>query len=156
VISRDYSLLNQNGSRVILGNLLVIPIDDAILFVQPFYLAGTSTSAIPELKKVIVADEQSVGYGDTLGDALSQLTGGIIPNVPQPTGGGTTTPTAPNPSLQGLINQANQLYADAQNKLKAGDFKGYADDIQQLGTILQQLKSGGSPATPSPSPTPGG
>ncbi|HXO66639.1 MAG TPA: UPF0182 family protein [Candidatus Dormibacteraeota bacterium] len=157
VISRDYSLLNQNGSRVILGNLLVIPIDDAILYVQPFYLAGVSTSAIPELKKVIVADEQSVGYADTLGDALSQLTGGVVPNVPQPSGGGTTTPSAPNPSVQALINQANQLYADAQNKLKAGDFKGYADDIQQLGTILQQLKSGGStPATPTPSPSPGG
>jgi len=150
-ISRDYSLLNQNGSRVILGNLLVIPINDAILYVQPFYLAGTSVSAIPELKKVIVADEHSVGYADTLGDALNQLTGGVVANAPP--SGGTTTPTTS--SQKALIAQANALYADAQAKLKAGDFAGYGNDIQQLGAILQQLNSGGSTtASPAPSPSP--
>jgi uncharacterized membrane protein (UPF0182 family) len=149
-ISRDYSLLNQNGSRVILGNLLVIPINDAILYVQPFYLAGSGTAAIPELKKVIVADEQSVGYADTLGDALSQLTGGAVANVPS---GAPTTPTTSN--QKALIAQANALYADAQAKLKAGDFTGYANDIQQLGTVLQQLNSGAAPtASPAPSPSP--
>jgi uncharacterized membrane protein (UPF0182 family) len=151
VISRDYTLLNQNGSRVILGNLLVIPIDDAILFVQPFFLQGTGTNAIPELKKVIVADEQSVGYADTLGDALSQLTGGVVAGVPTP--GGTTTPSAPNATQQALIAQANALYADAQAKLKAGDFAGYANDIQQLGVILSQLRSGSTTPLPSPSPS---
>jgi uncharacterized membrane protein (UPF0182 family) len=150
-ISRDYSLLNQNGSRVILGNLLVIPINDAILYVQPFYLAGTSVSAIPELKKVIVADEHSVGYADTLGDALNQLTSGVVANAPP--SGGTTTPTTS--SQKALIAQANALYADAQAKLKAGDFAGYGNDIQQLGAILQQLNSGGSTtASPAPSPSP--
>src|ERR1700682_1730420 len=151
VISRDYTLLNQNGSRVILGNLLVIPIDDAILFVQPFFLAGTNAAAIPELKKVIVADEQSVGYADTLGDALAQLTGGTVAGVPTP--GGTTTPSGPTPTQQALINQANALYTDAQAKLKAGDFAGYANDIQQLGTILSQLKNGSTTPVPSPSPS---
>jgi uncharacterized membrane protein (UPF0182 family) len=150
-ISRDYSLLNQNGSRVILGNLLVIPINDAILYVQPFYLASTSTTGIPELKKVIVADETSVGYADTLGDALSQLTGGTVANAPPP--GGTTA--SPSASQKALIAQANALYADAQAKLKAGDFAGYANDIQQLGAILQQLSSGGTTtASPAPSPSP--
>jgi uncharacterized membrane protein (UPF0182 family) len=151
VISRDYSLLNQNGSRVILGNLLVIPIDDAILFVQPFFLQGTGAAATPQLKKVIVADEQSVGYADTLGDALGQLTGGTVSGVPTP--GGTTTPSGPTPTQQALINQANALYADAQAKLKAGDFTGYANDIQQLGTVLSQLKNGSTTPVPSPSPS---
>ncbi|HXA41715.1 MAG TPA: UPF0182 family protein [Candidatus Solibacter sp.] len=150
-ISRDYSLLNQNGSRVILGNLLVIPINDAILYVQPFYLASSSSTGIPELKKVIVADETSVGYADTLGDALAQLTGGVVATAPP--GGGTTTP--PTTTQKALIAQANALYADAQAKLKAGDFTGYANDIQQLGAILQQLNSGSSPtASPSPGPSP--
>jgi hypothetical protein len=54
-----------------------------------------------------------------------------------------------------LIAQANALYADAQAKLKAGDFAGYANDIQQLGTVLQQLSTGGTTtASPAPSPSP--
>jgi hypothetical protein len=70
-----------------------------------------------------------------------------------PPGGGTTTP--PTSTQKALIAQANALYADAQAKLKAGDFTGYANDIQQLGTILQQLNSGSSTtASPSPGPSP--
>src|SRR5258708_32752433 len=53
-ISRDYSLLNQNGSRVILGHLLVIPINNARLYVQPFYLATSSNTVVPVLTQRIV------------------------------------------------------------------------------------------------------
>ncbi len=152
VISPQLTLLNQNGSRVIRGNLLVIPIGDGTLYVEPIYVASASTSAIPELKKVVVADEQRVFWGDTLAQALGLLTGGNT-NTPtaSPSPGQTTTPSTP--SQADVIKKANDLYADAQNKLKAGDLKGYADDINQIGQLLQQLQTGGG-ASPAPRASP--
>ncbi|MFN2463813.1 MAG: UPF0182 family protein [Candidatus Dormibacteria bacterium] len=145
VISSQYSLLNQNGSRIIRGNLLVIPIEDSILFVEPIYIASTGT-AIPELKKVVVGDEQRVVWADTLDLALQALTSGSSsPPTSTTTPTGTTPTTTPSPApagdVQTLIGQANSLYTDSQAKLKAGDFAGYASDIQQLGRVLDQLKA---------------
>jgi len=140
-ISAQLTLLNQNGSKVIRGNLLVIPIEDSILFVEPIYIASTGT-AIPELKKVVVGDEQRVVWADTLELALQALTGGQPgPGVgPPPSVGPPTTAPPAAPDVQALIVQANALYVDAQAKLKAGDFAGYATDIEQLGKVLDQLK----------------
>ncbi|MEA2646065.1 MAG: uncharacterized protein QOE92_1148 [Chloroflexota bacterium] len=150
VISPALTLLNSNGSQVRRGNLLVIPIGDGLLYVEPVFIASTSTNAVPELKKVIVADETRVVWADTLTQALALLSNGQVSTVvPQP---GTTQPSTP--SQGDLIKRANDLYADAQNKLKNGDFKGYADDIQQLGEVLKQLQPGGSPsASPGASPS---
>ena len=149
IISPQLTLLNQNGSSVIRGNLLVIPIGDSTLFLEPIYVAAASTNPIPELKKVVVADEQRVVWADTLGQALDLLTGGAG-NAPAP----TPSPGQPStPNQADLIKRANDLYADAQNKLKNGDLKGYADDIQQIGDVLKQLQTGG---TASPSPSGGG
>ena len=151
VISPQLTLLNQNGSRVIRGNLLVIPIGDGTLYVEPIYVASSSTSAIPELKKVVVADEQRVVWADTLAQALGMLTGGNT-NTPtaSPSPGQTTTPSL---NQADVIKKANDLYADAQNKLKSGDLKGYADDINQIGDLLKQLQTGGG-ASPSPGASP--
>ena len=134
VISAQISLLNQNGSRIIYGNLLVFPIEDSILFVEPIYLASTGTP-IPELKKVVVGDEQHVVWADTLDLALQALTSG----QPAPTTTTTTTTAAPGADLKSLVAQALSLKNDAQAKLKAGDFAGYATDIEQLGKVLDQL-----------------
>jgi uncharacterized membrane protein (UPF0182 family) len=154
VISPQLTLLNQSGSKVIRGNLLVIPIGDGTLFVEPVYVASQS-NAIPELKKVVVADEQRVVWADSLGQALDLLTSGAG-NAPTATPSpGQQQPAAP--SQVELIKKANDLYNDAQNKLKNGDLKGYADDIQQIGDVLKQLQSGGGTApgsSPASSPRP--
>ncbi|HEY8741144.1 MAG TPA: UPF0182 family protein [Candidatus Dormibacteraeota bacterium] len=155
-ISAQLSLLNQHGSKVVRGNLLVIPIEDSILFVEPVYLESTGNAAIPELKKVVVADEQHVLWADTLDQALQALTSG----QPAPAGTTTTPPgtAAPGASqtVQQLVARAQQLYSDAQAKLRAGDLAGYASDINQLGALLDQIKaaSGGAAASPSPSVRP--
>ena len=162
-ISAQLSLLNQNGSKVVRGNLLVIPIGDAILFVEPIYLESTGNNAIPELKKVVVADESRVVWADTLDLALQALTGAAPATQPTtgPTTGPATGPSAtPTPgvsqSVQQLITRAQQLYADAQARLKAGDLGGYAADVQQLGPILDQIRAAtGTPvAAPSPRSSP--
>jgi uncharacterized membrane protein (UPF0182 family) len=156
-ISTDFTLLNQNGSQVILGNLLVVPVGDSFLYFQPFYLRATGTTSIPELKRVILADATNVAYQDTLQKALDQLVGQPVAPLPS---GGTGTPTpgpgGSNPQIAQLAQQALQHYNLAQDALKRGDFATYGSEMQQVGTLLQQINQLQSGTTPSPtaSPTP--
>ncbi len=74
VISAQLSLWNQQGSNVIRGNLLVIPVAGTLVYVEPLYLQAAS-GKIPELKRVIVADPNTVKMADNLGLALVELFG---------------------------------------------------------------------------------
>ncbi|MGH7903422.1 MAG: UPF0182 family protein [Candidatus Dormibacteraceae bacterium] len=160
-ISRDFSLFNSatGGSHVQQGSLLAVPIGGTFLYFEPVYLRATGQTSLPELKKVILADAQQVAYADTLQAALSQLIG-----QPVATGGPTPSPSPPptTPGASGrLAALAQQAYADyqqAQAKLKSGDLAGYAQEVQAIGQILQQMSalesSGRAPASPSPSPSP--
>jgi uncharacterized membrane protein (UPF0182 family) len=147
--SQLFSLLNREGSRVIRGNLLVIPIGDAVLFVEPVFVAATNGPAIPELKYVIVADEDKVARGTSLADALSQLTGSQVATPPSSSG---QAPPPTSSTDAALIARASTLYADAQQKLLQRDLAGYQKDVDEIGKILAQL-SGVKPS-PSPSPSP--
>ncbi|RJQ31355.1 MAG: UPF0182 family protein [Actinobacteria bacterium] len=136
VISSQFTLLNQSGSNVIRGNLLVIPIKDSLIYVEPIYLEATD-GGIPELKKVIVAFNNKIAMEDTFDSALSKVfTGASTAAKP--------TPQAPTPGVQpnvsALVNQANQLFTDAVNKQKSGDWAGYGTSIDQLGKVLDQLQ----------------
>jgi len=160
-ISSQFTLWNQSGSQVQQGNLLVVPVGGTFLYFEPVYLRATSTSSLPEFKKVILADTQNVVWDDTLEGALAQLVG-AAPISPGPTPSGSPTPGGTTPGSQTcgqLIAQANQHYLAAQDKLKAQDLAGYAAEIQQVGSLLQQLQAAGcssaaAPASPKPSPSP--
>jgi uncharacterized membrane protein (UPF0182 family) len=152
-VSRDFSLFNQQGTSVVQGNLLVVPIGDSFLYFEPIYLRATGVQSLPELKRVILVDSQKVVYRDTLENALNELVG-------QPTQPVSTPPPGPSPSpgntqVAALVAQANQHYAAAQDALKRGDFVTYAQEMQQVGQILQQLAQlTGASAAPSPIPSP--
>jgi len=162
-ISKDISLLNQNGSSVFFGNLLVVPVGNSFLYFEPLYLRSSSGSqSIPELKKVILADKDRVAYADTLQLALDQLVGKSTGPTPTPSAspgsGGTPTPTpsAATGTSEQLTAQALQHYTAAQDALKRGDFATYGDEIRQLGAILSQLAAATGAPLPSPSPSPSG
>jgi uncharacterized membrane protein (UPF0182 family) len=161
-ISQDRTLLNSQGSSVIQGNLLVVPIGDSFLYFEPWYLKSTtSDQSLPELKKVILADATesgSVAYQNTLDQALSQLVGQQVATTTSPSQAPTTptTPTTPAggnaAQIQALTAQALQHYNAAQAALKNGDLATYANEMNQVGSLLQQiqaLESGG----PAPSPS---
>ena len=166
-ISRDRTLLNSQGSSVVEGNLLVVPVGDSFLYFQPWYLKSTTTTqSLPELKKVILTDASttsSVAYQSTLDAALTQLTGqavntGTATGTPPPTTAPQPQPNAP-PAVAGLVSQAIQHYNAAQDALKRGDLGTYQNEINQVGQLLQQINAvqTGSPApspSASPSPTP--
>jgi uncharacterized protein len=133
-IKSQFALLNAPGSRVIRGNLLVLPIETSLLYIEPIYLEATNVQK-PQLKKVIVGTGQNVVMDDTLDKALAGLLGTAPPSTP----GGPSQP--PSGTVAQLIASANTHYAQAQQDLKNGDFAGYAREIQTVGDILRQLSA---------------
>jgi uncharacterized membrane protein (UPF0182 family) len=138
-ISQQLTLWNQGGSRVIRGTLLVLPVQNAVLYVEPLYLASEGGSSLPQLKRVIVAYSDHVVMEPSLGEALNAIFG------EQQGGMQETAPTASTPaktlpsSLESLIQQANQHYERAQQYLRQGNWSGYGQEIQKLGEILKQM-----------------
>ncbi|MGH9404666.1 MAG: UPF0182 family protein [Terriglobia bacterium] len=149
-ISQQLTLWDQGGSKVIRGTLLVVPVQNAVLYVEPLYLAAQAGASLPELKRVIVAYSDHVVMEPSLGEALSSIFGGPVENA---TEGEETAAAAPAPgaappsaaktippALHDLIQQADQHYQQAQQDLRKGDWNGYGREIQQVGQLLKQLK----------------
>jgi hypothetical protein len=135
-ISESMTLWGQVGSQVIRGNLLTIPIKDALLYIEPLYIQAEKVK-IPELKRVLMYYAGKVVMGTSVDDSLSQLFGAEVPVTPPTPGGPVTEPT----DVAGLIARANQLWAEAQDRLKAGDWAGYGRAIEELGRVLSDLRA---------------
>jgi hypothetical protein len=155
-ISADFTLFNQAGSSVQQGNLLVVPIGNSFLYFEPIYLRAKQASSLPELKRVILADQDTVVYTSTLDQAIQQLVGTAPPptnNNPPP----STYTAAQVAEIQSLIAQANEHYTAAYAALARGDFATFGLEMQKVGQILQQLQtlagtSSAPPAGATPSP----
>jgi uncharacterized membrane protein (UPF0182 family) len=145
-ISQQLTLWDRTGSEVIRGELLVIPIEEALIYVQPIYLRSEG-GRIPELKRVVVAYQNRVVMRETLEAGLETLFGGG--DAPAPTVAadttGAATPPAPGapPSAPGvsqsLVATARQHYDRAIAAQRAGDWATYGREIQLLGQVLRQL-----------------
>ena len=136
-ISRELTLWDQRGSEVIRGELLVIPIEAALIYVQPIYLRAEG-GRIPELKRVVVAYQNRVVMRETLEAGLATLFGGDVPRVqdsvaaaPRDTtaagiAAAIAAPAAPAaPSSTALIEQARRHYDRAIAAQRAGDWATY-------------------------------
>jgi len=141
-ISRQLSLWDQRGSQVIQGTLLVIPIEEGLIYVRPLYIRA-ETGKIPELKRVIVAYENKIAMEETLETALERIFGGELPG---PTDIPTAT-TAPELTAAGelgdspnLLIQAREAYDRAIQAQRRGDWAGYGAEIRMLGVILSDLQ----------------
>ncbi len=139
-VSRQVSLWDQGGSEVIRGDLLVIPIEEALLYVQPLYLQAEG-GRIPELKRVVVAYQNRVVMRETLDAALADLFGKGA-TTPAP----TEIAAAPSPAgatgeadRDGLAAEARSRYQAALEAQRAGDWAKYGEEIRQLGILLDRL-----------------
>jgi len=158
-ISAQRTLWGQQGSEVILGNLLVVPIDDSLLYVQPLYLQSHETQ-LPQLKRVIVFyrapapagregdAKQVVAMRPTLGEALTAAFGedvgdgeteGETPSGPE-AGGGAGAGGGLSPEARALIARAGREFDAAQDALRAGDFAEYGRRMQALEEALTDLQ----------------
>ena len=138
-ISRQLSLWDQRGSEVIFGTLLVIPIKESLIYVQPLYLRD-ETGKIPELKRVIVAAENRIAMEPTLEASLARVFGNTSP-VANPQTATTNAPAAalPGGDNESLATQAKQHYDRAIQAQRDGDWTRYGEELKQLGAALEQM-----------------
>jgi uncharacterized membrane protein (UPF0182 family) len=144
-IARQISLWDQRGSQVIRGNLLVIPIEESLIYVQPLYLRAEG-GRIPELKRVIVAYQNRVLMEETLDQALARLFGGgPVQPVTVAAAPAAAPGTAGAVGTAELIRRAVQLYQSAVAAQRGGDWARYGAELTRLGDVLRQLEetSGG-------------
>jgi uncharacterized membrane protein (UPF0182 family) len=142
-IARQVSLWDQRGSRVIRGDLLVIPIEKALLYVQPLYLQAEG-GRIPELKRVVVAYQNQVVMEETLDAALASMFGGATAPRTAPTVvTAETTAAAGDTSVQSLGAEARRRFDAAMAAQRAGDWARYGEEIRKLGEILERLGGSG-------------
>ena len=135
-ISELLTLWNQKGSNVIRGNLMTIPIEKSLLFVEPLYLQAEQ-GEIPELKRVIVSYNEKIVISSSLEGALSEVSENYSSSFVSSFSKGT--PSGPE-NLSPLINEANQLFELSQRALKGADWKTYGETQKKLGEILKGLK----------------
>jgi len=140
LISSQLSLWNQRGSQVIHGNLLIIPIGQSLLYVEPLYLQA-ETSQIPELKRIIVASGTEVRMEESLPRALAGLVGAAPPVAAAAPGQPATSspPTSASTDVADLIRSAQSHYQRAQEALRAGNWAQYGEELNALGKDLQAL-----------------
>jgi uncharacterized membrane protein (UPF0182 family) len=149
-ISQQLTLWGQGGSKVIRGTLLVIPVANSVLYVEPLYLAADTAGGLPQLKRVLLSYADNVVMEPTLDAALSKVFGGsFTPASAQLAPTATVAAEATTPAraqgvtaraeLEGLIREANQHFERAQQLLRQGDWSGYGDEMRRLGEILKRM-----------------
>ncbi len=142
-ISQLITLWGQKGSRVIRGNLLVIPIENSILYVEPLYLQAEK-SEIPELTRVIIVYNNQVNLGDTLEDALQKALSGSPESSVKDSGDSTVTGNSSLAALPSdvlnLVEEALNHYLSSQKYIQEGNWTAYGEEQKKLGEKLEQLK----------------
>ena len=161
-VSKDITLLDQKGSEVLLGNTLMVPVGNAMVYLRPLYVAS-STNPLPQLTYVIGVVGQRVVIDSSLAQTLTDVLQTTVQtqsgtgNAAAGGGGGTTTAPGTLPSqVQQYLDSAQNFYQMAQSALKGGDLGSYASNIaameQQIAQAEQALKSA-APATPATTTT---
>ncbi len=159
-ISRQLTLWDQRGSAVVRGELLVIPIEESLIYVQPIYLRAEGGN-IPELKRVVVAHENRVVMAETLDEGLDALFGSgaaagasaaaqdSASATPATTGatvsgkgGAAAAGPPPSGANADLLRQAQDRYDRAIAAQRSGNWAEYGRQIEQLGATIRALKAG--------------
>lgn len=142
-ISKEFSLWNSSGSVYSRGNLFVLPINDALLYVEPVYLEATN-SPLPEVKRVVVAYKDKIAYEPTLAEALNSLFGEGAGDKYSGNNikGKDKVKGSKGKSLgqSEIIKKAQSAYNAALKSQKNGDWAEYGKHMNELEKYLKQLK----------------
>jgi hypothetical protein len=136
-ISQQITLWGQVGSQVIRGSLLVIPIEDSLLYVQPLYLSASDRVGLPELRRVIVAYEKNVVMEENLEMALRRLFYG---KEKQPETDRKISGKVVEVRPGDLVKEAVKAYEEALQMQREGDWSGYGERIKRLGELLRRIQ----------------
>ena len=160
-ISAEFTLLGQGGSRVIQGNMLVIPIEQSLLYVQPIYISANdeaSSTGIPEFKRVVVSFNGQIEMRDSLSEALTAVFGVSNGDGDGTGDGGTTDPLTGTIEEQvvELLARADQAFMEADEAIQNGDLVTWAQKIEEAQAAVEEatrilVEATEAPAEPAPS-----
>ena len=153
MISPQITLWNQQGSQVTWGTLMVIPIEESLIYVRPLYLRGAG-GRIPELTRVVVVYQDQIVMEQTLEASLARLFGGGAAPLRVPPTTTTSTSVQPqppvtiaavpaaggSPQIATLAEEAQAHYQRAIDAQRAGDWAKYGEEIRALGQTLDRMK----------------
>src|SRR5437773_6284712 len=141
VISKDLTLWNQQGSQVLRGQMLVLPIDKSFLYVEPIYLQA-SEAKMSQLKKVVLAIGNTLIYSDTYEEALAKLSGGAPPAAAPPvTPTSTTTPTQtpvrPTPGADPRVAEVKKHIDRYGELMSQGKWSDAAKELEAIRALVK-------------------
>ena len=151
-ISRELTLWGQRGSRVVRGNLIVVPVGQSLLYVEPLFLVSEQ-SQLPELRRVIAATGVGLAMAPNLAEAVAaalQRSVGTPPpaaaarrpaEIPGPQA--PQAPTEPPQHVAG-VRQALEHLEQARRRLQEGDWEGFGRLMDQVESVLRELAGPGS------------
>ncbi|MFE3415101.1 UPF0182 family protein [Streptomyces mirabilis] len=172
-IAESIRLLKGGDSEVEYGNLLTVPLDGGLLYVEPVYVRGGDLK-YPLLRKVLVTYGGNTAFEDTLDQALNKIFGTDSTTSPPADTGTTPPPTSSNPTVQQALTDAQKAFNEGQDALKKGDWTAYGQAQKDLQDALKRAEdaqakadksatggSGGSKSndkgsSPSSGPSPSG
>jgi uncharacterized membrane protein (UPF0182 family) len=132
-ISKEISLWNTEGSRVEYGDTMIIPINNSLIYIEPMYLIAQGINTIPEMKRVIVSNGEKIVMAENIEKAFEILlnmkpgeSSKVTPIPGQTTGG----------ENKEIIEEAKELYNNAIEAQKQGDWAKYGEEIKKLGELL--------------------
>ncbi|MDT0342578.1 UPF0182 family membrane protein [Streptomyces litchfieldiae] len=144
-IAESINLLRRGDSEVEYGNLLTVPLEGGLLYVEPVYVLGAGQE-YPLLQRVLVAYGEEIVFEDTLGEALDAVFGvtesGEEPDgdEPPPGDGEEPPPTTEDPTLQEALDEAQEAWDAAQEAFEAGDWGAYAEAQERLEEAFGRLE----------------
>lgn len=152
-ISQNLNLWDQQGSSVIRSNLLVVPIKESILYIEPIYLTMNSENSLPEVVRIVVAYQDKIVMEKTLDEALSKLFGtdfrteGAVPSTPD--SDNDTTSTGGLLTYNEVVEQIKAAYQNAKRSAQNGNWADYGRYLEQLEQAISQLDKSGTSSTSS-------
>lgn len=135
-ISKELTLWGQQGSTVLRGNLLIIPVKNSFLYVEPLYIQADNENSLPEVKRIIVSYDDRIVMEKTLEEALEKIFGSAedIVYTPEPDG------TADSADRNELIAEAADIYRNLANLAGENRWQEYGENLEKLGKVLERLE----------------
>jgi uncharacterized membrane protein (UPF0182 family) len=157
-ISQLITLLSRAGSEVLLGNLVIVPVEQSLIYVRPLYVQATGANAVPELKNVIVVFGDRIAIRETFQEALVAVFGAAPATLEEGAAEPVDGPADPEPQaipedVRRLLDEAARAFAEADQALRNGDPVAYAQKMQDGRAAFQRAREAAGTTTP-PSITP--
>jgi len=152
-ISQQLNLWSQGGSEVIRGNLIAIPIEDTIMYVEPIYIESSNETSLPEVKQIVIAYDDFIVMESTFDKALAEIFKLIDPEVETPSDAGepstdveegeteeTEEPSIPLEGSEEILQQFSTLFDDYQEALTNGDWEEAGRIMAEIEAILADME----------------